>query len=111
MQKIRGSPCLAAQEHDDGLAMRKGSSMIMGSAKGDGSLRERADSLSVFKKYDKVGGFNEGSKPFTSPDLSPGLMTGQYPNLSGLNPLATFGALPGAQNLMMQPNTLQQILM
>jgi hypothetical protein len=46
--------------------------MIMGSAKE--SQRDRADSISAFKRFGKIGGFNESSKPFeTTPDCSPAI--------------------------------------
>ena len=86
--------------------------MILGSAKD--SLRDRADSISAFKKYEKVGGFNEGSKPFCSPDLSPALLaSNQFNGMAGWNPLAKFGGLTVSQQMMAQPqtNNLQSILM
>jgi hypothetical protein len=67
--------------------------MIMDSAKE--SLRDRADSISAFKKFEKIGGFNEGSKPFCSPDLSPALLaSNQFNGMAHWNPLAKFGGLP-----------------
>lgn len=46
--------------------------------------------MSAFKKYDKVGGFNDNSKPFVSPMLSPGLMnSAPTPQMASLNPFAS----------------------
>jgi hypothetical protein len=68
--------------------------MIMGSGKE--SQRDRADSISAFKRVDKVGGFNESSKPFeTTPDCSPALFSSnQFNSMAAWNPLAKFGTLP-----------------
>lgn len=42
---------------------------------GDREMRERSDSVSAFKTDKMLGGFNEFSKPFASPGLSPGFMS------------------------------------
>jgi hypothetical protein len=46
-------------QREEAIAMRKESSMIMGSAKD--SFRDRSDSISAFKKFEKIGGFGDSS--------------------------------------------------
>jgi hypothetical protein len=66
--------------------------MIMGSAKD--SFRDRADSISAFKKFEKIGGFGDSSQPFYSPGLSPALLAqNNFVGMNAWNPLAKFGGL------------------
>jgi len=47
-----GSPQMAP-EPEEGFALRKGSSMILGSNQGGETGRDRVDSYSAFKKFEK----------------------------------------------------------
>lgn len=80
------------QESD--LDRKKTNSNEPGASKviADSTSRDRADSLSAFKRYDKNADGN--CKGFASPMMSPGLTsTGVFGNnYAGLNPFASLSA-------------------
>lgn len=89
------SPCLGPQltmsniDEDQNL-LRKGSSQILsgaGSMRGGGDFRDRSDSMSAFKKYEKLN--NDISPPMSNPMFSPAV----HPQATNQNTLTLSGLL------------------
>ena len=83
---------------EDPNQLRKGSSQILsgaGSMRGAGDFRDRSDSLSAFKKYEKYN--NDNISPMTNPMYSPAV----HPTAVNQNALTLSGLLGPQQNPMM----------